>query len=126
MSHEVREIQGKPMVIEKKKPFFTYVREKFKVDDPVGFLASLKETERKKVFLKWKWGLSHDEANYSLETTRRQILTMIPGIDAMRGEYEQEYWRLIIEFEKKCVEYRKTIGLKTYFVPELWIESVPF
>lgn len=70
----------------------------------LGEFCMLKPSEKEKIFLLWKWGLS-DHANAELESSRRGIMAMVKE---RVGDWYLDNMR---RFEGYCYEVKQDIGL---------------
>lgn len=119
MGREHTEIEGVSFMLEKIILFEVWIKKNYSSFD--SFL-NLKDKDKEKIFLRWKWGLS-DESNPFLESSERHTLHILQGTDLSRlSEALQYYFNNKVAFDKYCKEVREQIGLvyrKTEELPEV-------
>ena len=71
---------------------------------------NLKDSDKEKLFLRWKWGLSDDNANHNLEHTRRYIMANLEDVEQLPEDI-RDYYRIIKRFEDYCYSIKQEIGL---------------
>ncbi len=96
---------GKTFMIKRVLTFHQWIEKTFNRYDK--FIA-LKDSDKEKILMRYKYGLSDDNANYNLEHTRRYIMkNLILPKDLAEGGY----YNSIKAFEDYCYEIKKEIGL---------------
>lgn len=73
----------------------------------------LKDKDKEKIFLRWKYGFTSDEANYAIEVTDRQLLALYKMQNI--NDIQEKGFRYAIQnklsFEDRCIKIKKEIGL---------------
>jgi hypothetical protein len=81
-------------------------------------ITSLKQDEKEKVFLAWKWGSNDSHCYHAAESTERECMGMriTPEYIAGCDETSREFWKRRIMFEERCNEIRVSIGLNAHYI----------
>lgn len=93
------------------KPFKEWISNKYRSYDE---FMKLSKSDRNKIFLRWKWRTEDDKTCEDLEATRRHLLRdmLECDIDAkFPEESDRHFYKNRVEFEKECINIKKSIGL---------------
>jgi len=80
------------------------------VDDFFSF-QQLSKTDKRILFLRWKWGFSSNETNEALEVTRRGMIDRIKMLIDSPQEDTKYMVNDIVNFESYCYTTMGEIGL---------------
>lgn len=108
LGREQIEIDGYQCTSVKRIDFFEWLRDSFKRSIDEFLRLPLKD--RRKIFLRWKWGSLSEDANEDCEITRRGTIGMFKdGFPvAKAGNW---YYSQIKQDEKDCYEIQERIGI---------------
>ncbi len=106
---EHKEVSGTNFTVVHMMPFEEWLKRNGKTMD---MLMQLKRPDREKIFLRWKWGFTDDQANEDLELSEKAILRMFQGDDLNElPEATRFHLQMKFKFEAHCQEVKKRIGL---------------
>jgi len=90
--------------------FFDWVWSKFAKNK--NDLLALKPNDRSKMFLRWKWGLTCNDSNKDLQSTKNYLMTDInEETIALMGGKEKTYFNCELNWERKCFKIMKELQL---------------
>lgn len=106
-TRERKEVAGRTMIEDKKIKFDDYVK-LLSIN-----ISLLKEKEKESIFLKWKWGMENADTNWDMESANRDSFgsRITREFIASCDEYGKYYWNSQLNFERRCNEIRRYLGL---------------
>ena len=81
-------------------------------------IGGLSYAAKRKIFLKWKYGLESEKGCSDLEETERETMLLFSeqGISRMKGD-TREYFKRKILFEFRYNKYRRMLGMAEFKLP---------
>lgn len=108
LGRERYEIDGVRYTVEKKMPLEGWIKKTF--GSYMSFL-DLKPPERRKLFLRWKWGFLNNDSNEELESTENYMLMITKDVPFDNAGMKEHFDRMR-NFNAYCYELKKQIGLE--------------
>ena len=108
MGREIRDWpNGESLIIERFPDFEQWIETRF---GSYSEFLSLKQHEKKKLFLRYKWGFLDNKINEDLESTRKYIIFAVKGRE-FKDETERYYWIKVKEREAYYEELSQMLCL---------------